>query len=298
MAEHFGEYCAPQFTGQIEANMRVAAAPTVGFELTAGQARATIRTRGAYLTGLVLEGYAGEVDVLHSEPNLAVPKLEASHGMLPVGPYEGVGSRHGFPRWADYDIEAMSNNSPDFGLAVLRAETRDLPVDYSRTFVLSPDRLQITTGLQNNRLHGISTSMGEHLYFALPKGASVGDVRLNNDTIDSALGRGATERVQDGLAQFWAAFPGKVSVTMPDDRVLIVNASATLGREAVPQDELGMLVWQRPGESFVCLEPTLGFNPAGPRHNTGLYIPDRVSSTMTSTMMAGRAALTTAIIAA
>jgi galactose mutarotase-like enzyme len=252
-----------EWTAAIEANRQAAAVPTDEVVLTAGQARLAVRKRGAFITDLTLQGYGDQaVDVLYAEADHTKAKLVASHGMMPVGPSEGVGGQHGFLRWADYEITYLNNSERDFGFVTLEADTAGSRLRVARNYALSAAQLLLTTIVENNGAAPLRTSLGEHLYFALPEGAGVEDIRIDQTPIDELLYSGATEKIKDGKAQFWPDYSGKISVYMPDDRVL--NIENTLGPSTQADERyLGMLLWQRPGKPYVCLEPTLGFLPFG-----------------------------------
>jgi hypothetical protein len=276
MASYPGEAASPQFVASIEANKNATTAPADLVEVSANAAHAAMRRRGGFLAQLTLERSDGSVvSPLYTEQNLAKPKLVASHAMMPVGPHDGVGGQHGFPRWADYRAEALYSERPDFGFAHLIAEVADYPVNTSRVMSLSPGKLILSTCIQNNHPEGsgaMDVSLGEHLYFAMPQGATVGDVTINGETLDQLLHPGAAEQISEGQAQFWRGYAGVAAVNMPDDNAFRLE-TAIHGHGIQTAVGIGMLLWQRPGEPFICIEPTLGFDQEdGQTLNDGLRI--------------------------
>ncbi|MEK7153924.1 MAG: hypothetical protein AAB834_08285 [Patescibacteria group bacterium] len=147
-----------------------------------------------------------------------------------------------------------------------------------RAYGLTRSQLEVGTVVQNNSRFARYTSMGEHYYFALPEGPeSVEGVTIQGQTIDELLQPGAIAGIRQGESQFWPDFEGMAHIKIPGTGDIRLGASFT-DTDAAPQEDtannLGLMLWQRPGRPFVCIEPTVGFgrNEDGQFVNTGLVI--------------------------
>jgi hypothetical protein len=102
------------------------------------------------------------------------------------------------------------------------------------------------------------------------------DVTIEGRSLGDLLQPDAVDRIQQGEPQFWRSFAGEAAITIPgtDDVHLRASLDGASPR-ANDSDSLGMLLWQRPGKSFICLEPTTGFDSGedGQFVNIGLMIP-------------------------
>lgn len=294
MIGHFGEERSPDFTAMIEGNMAAEEAPIDQEELRAGGAVANMRLFGGHLTRLELEDDNGQPrSVLYAPPNLAKPKLAASHAMLPVGEYDGAGGRHGIARWLDYGV-TKRNECPLPVSSMVRTEAQrcDLGVEITRTLSLTPNELAVTTKVRNLGRTGIRTSMGEHFYFSVPEGSDVHEARLRNSflgdslALDDVLGQGAADRISQGEAQFWPGYGGLLEVDLPGRQPLALSANVTTitprgrTREVTEKGQMGLLFWQRKGPEggenppFLCIEPTYGFDQTEEGiSNDGIEIP-------------------------
>jgi galactose mutarotase-like enzyme len=285
MAEHFNESAYRQFSHAIQANMHAETAPTDVIELHAGNSYAAIRRRGAFITRLTLEN-GGRL--LYEPAVTDTPKLAASHAMLPVGPYEGAGGQHGFLRWADYVAAGVNGPRRRARYAGLRAQTYDLPLSIYRGFALTTASVALLTTIKNDTARPAFTSFGEHLYFSLPDGATAAEVRLKQHSIDDVTYPGAIEQIKQGDAVFWQGYGGRpLQVDMPDKAFRI---EATVHGSNVDSEDIGLLLWQRPGEPFICIEPTVGYASARqrPAYNNGAYIDAHGGALVMTTTIHGR----------
>ncbi len=275
MSEHFRESQAPQFSSSVETACRASSADPATIEVRAGAAIARMRLAGGFITHLSLGEPVmhNRVPIFHAGTDLSVPKLVASHGMMPVGLYDGAGGQHGISRWLNYRVKEASNADPRGGFAHTTADTLDLGMTVERNLSLNPTQFSVVNCIRNNTSEPVRTSFGEHLYFALPDGAEVSDLRLNNGSVDELLGRGAAGRIANGEAQFWGDFPGEIDVELPNDHKLNISAGPD-GHRREDFVHMGMLMWQRPGEQYVCLEPTYGFEMSDDGLiNDGITVP-------------------------
>lgn len=280
MAEHFRESAYPGFVDAIEQNREANGVSSETLELMTGGSTACIRYQGAFLTELTLNnGPTRSASLLYSDPaeQLSKPKLTASHLMMPVGPYEGAGGQHGFPRWASYSQTERDAALGAYDYGVLEAQMYDLPLTLERSYELNPRQFHVSATVQNNSRYSRHTSMGEHYYFNLPGGPdSVEGVTVEGYSIGDLLEPDAVDLIQQGEPQFWRGFTGRAAVAIPGMGDIHLRASLEgAAAQAGDPESLGMLLWQRPGKSFICLEPTVGLDSSedGQFANTGLVIP-------------------------
>jgi hypothetical protein len=261
-----------------------AKAPADEYIITNGPASLSVRARGAFITHLSLrsEQWSDTVSMLHAGSDLTVPKLSASHAMAPVGRSHDIGGQHGPMRWADYEPFDPKFSNPNEALLAMRMLGASGTHYALRNFFLSPSRFAAITSLINPITQPVlRTSLGEHYYFKMPTG-SVRDIRFNsNDTVDGMLGRGVSDKIAAGNAAFWPEYSGEVRVSLPGMPRFKLKAEV-VGQTARPKGpvrpgvdvmyddtvikqspaaKLGMLIWKRPGEPYVCLEPTFGYHP-------------------------------------
>lgn len=227
-------------------------------ELAAQQATLQIRERGCYVTEGVLYSPALEerVSVMYSDADISKPKLTASHPMSPVGPYDGVGGQHGFPRWADYKEFPLADSDDGEKHAAFQAKRSDSGLALAKTFKLSNSALTSDVVIHNPDATPEHTSLGEHLYFSLAN-ENFSGLTVNSLTLDELLGEGSEETIKEGTPLFWQAFSGSVAIKFPAGHEIKLSTKVV----DAPEDTLGMLVWHRPGSESVCFEPTLGFDP-------------------------------------
>lgn len=262
-----------EFEAEIQTNMNADTAPLEAQQVQLGAAQMRIRNRGAFLTHLALvrPGSGETVDVVYSNPNLSIPKLPATHAMMPVGKYNGLGEQHGFLRWAEYDV-AYANPEASVPMTRLLARTAlGLPI-VSRQFELTHESTaRITTVVTNPGATPLRTSLGEHLYLAMPPYGVAHDVRINNHTVNELLGDGAADHIEQGIARFYPDIGSGVDVRLPDGLPLRIGTDAFRSGPVHTAAGLGMLLWRRPARAadpygpqpFMCFEPTIGFEENG-----------------------------------
>lgn len=176
--------------------------------------------------------------------------------MMPVGPYDGIGGQHGYPRWVDYHPVFESHQSGH--LLQLEPTLPEGMPQLMRSFQLYPSNVRMATHLTTHK-EGVRTSIGHHDYYPLENGDYLG-LAFNGGSIDDLIGqKGATEAVMNGEARFWPGFgdTGVVNVRFPNEMVLTISALA-ISYEGSKINNLGMLLWRAPDAPFICLEPTLG----------------------------------------
>lgn len=277
-----------EFAAAVVNNRAAVSAPIEAYTLAVGTSSLAVRRRGSFLTQCVLTqpGTGVAVPVMYCEEDTAKSKLTASHPMMPVGPSDGVGGQHGFPRWVDYNPTDRARGAGVESLSVYAELPRDM-TPFTRTFRLRPSRLSVSTSVTALG-EPISTSIGHHDYYSLEDGDYDG-LTLNGRSIDELLGAGATEAVMNGEARFWSGFgeTGKVDVRFPNDTALKISAFA-LSLKGSQIDSLGMLIWRRSDAPYICLEPTLGVvdTPSGLETDQANIIPhDTVSLTVSTQLL-------------
>jgi hypothetical protein len=245
-------------------------------EMQYGPASAAFRVQGGFLTRLALQSMgSGElVDVLYSDSDLTKPKLPASHAMLPVGRTEDwPGGQHGPVRWVKHDIVEPKPGGVASQIATLVPRMSQGMPFVVRHAQLAESVLALGLSVTNRREQPLGLSLGEHFYFKMPAG-SAGELRIYQgsdkpQTIDGLLGDGSSDLVDEGIAQFWSDFGGQAGVIMPNGDKIAITASLAERNQSTPdlQRHLGMLIWRRPGASFICLEPTAGYDIDGSNDN-------------------------------
>ncbi len=248
------------FADQIAFTKNAEIIPATTTTLEYGPSTLSIRHQGCFITNCVFtEPISGStVSILHSDPDLEVPKLTASHVMSPVGPSEGIGGQHGFPRWADYK-EFTQNDGPNGEKRTsFQAKRSDLGLGLIKTFELTDSSVASTTALLNSKAEARDTSLGEHYYFTLEGGDSSG-LTVNGKSLDKLLGEGAEEKIMAGNPIFWPSFEGQVTINFPAGHSIKLSATT----EGANESKLGMLFWHRSGSESICFEPTLGFSESG-----------------------------------
>lgn len=268
----------PSFSDQIEANKGAEIVPdaTTTLEIPANS-RLTIRSRGCFVTDYsVIDKLSGEtIKLLYSDPDLTTSKLTASHVMSPVGPSEGIGGQHGFPRWADYQQYPQADGPDGDKRTTFQAKRSDLGLGVSKIFELGRDHLTTETTMVNSESTDALTSLGEHLYFTLDDEV-VDGLRVNGQSLDQLLGPGTEAAVMSGQAYFWPTPTNPVEIEFPSGHSLTLQAELSSKQPTT----LGMLIWHRPGSPSICFEPTAGFNSS--QHNTELAIGPHQSITLTT----------------
>lgn len=262
----------PWLQREVTENMTVASAPTYETRLKAGRAEMAIRRRGAAITKLALvDGSGALVDVLYADPDHRRPKLPATHAMMPVSDNDGLGGRHGVPRWLDY-YSTKSESGSYKATSSLDAIIGDSPLHIQRNSILLPRKAQTTIHVVNNGPETLQTSLGEHIYFALPEGATAHDVRINGDSIDALTGQpGITESIAAGHPHLWRGYRGTAEFQPSEDVTPIeLKAHVSSSSFEAGADAVDLLLWQRPSQNgehqpSICIEPVVGYSETSNR---------------------------------
>lgn len=247
----------PNFAAEIATNSSLDTLPSPQTsELATDRATLHVRERGCYITELSLysQKHGADVDVLYSDPGIDIPKLTASHPMSPVGPYDGIGGQHGFPRWADYK-EFPQDDAENSKRTAFQAKRSDSGPALAKTFDLTDSALEVDTVINNPSGQKLETSAGEHLYFTLTDENFTG-LTLNGVSLDELLGEGSVDAVREGTPLYWGEFEGEATLSFPAGHEVGLSASSD-----DTDANLGMLIWHRPGTESICFEPVLGFDP-------------------------------------
>lgn len=277
----------PDFVAGVKATMNADSVSPAVYELRDGPAEMDIRLHGGFATRLALATPEGvPVNVLYCGPDLSVPKLRASHPMMPVGQSKGPGGQHGPLRWVEHKVVKEGTTSLGECMVLLSARLPAEMPAVSRGFTIGASRARLGTALTNvwpDR--GGATSLGEHLYFDMPEGTAA-DVRINGQTVDELFAPDAAKQIDDGIAQFWPSFPGQAEVVMPDERRFRLEVAAVpAGAVSISATARGgMLLWREPGKPFICLEPTLGYGIDG--SNDNIIVGPRASMSFSTTITA------------
>lgn len=244
--------------------------------------RLAVRYQGCFVTELKLASTGQPpVDVLYSSPDLTVSKLTASHIMSPVGPSEGIGGQHGFPRWATY-LEFPQHDGVDGEKQTLfQAQRSDNGIGVSKHFSLTNDTLVTETTLVNPGDNPVPTSIGEHLYFALDSEIFDG-LEVNGQSLNALLGDGSLEVILQDEPLYWEDFAGNVTIHFPKGHTINLISDVT---NASKDASLGMLIWHKPGSPSICFEPTLGFQSMA--DNEQLVVEPHRDVTLTTTIQIG-----------
>lgn len=267
------------FPREIEINRKIERAPEEGSALVNGSSTLRVRLRGCFITSCELESQqlGRNIEVLYSDPRLSVPKLTASHVMTPVGPSEGIGGQHGFPRWADYHEFSRTDGPNREKRVAFQAKRSDDGLALSKGFELTPSSLLSHTTIQNSNSDPEYTSIGEHFYFSLAGEQSEG-LKVDGKTLDELLGDGAEQNIMAGEPLFWQSFDGTTVIDFPAGYSIKLAAEVS----AETNVELGMLVWHRPGSQSIYFEPTAGFGTEG--RNRGIALGPYGSATLSTSI--------------
>ncbi|MBC7943072.1 hypothetical protein H7X68_01050 [Candidatus Saccharibacteria bacterium] len=268
----------PSFFEHIQANKGAEVVPnsTTTIENPDGSLL-TVRFRGCFITNCALTDKlsGNKINILYSDPDLSVGKLTASHIMSPVGPSEGIGGQHGFPRWANYQEFPQIDGPNGEKRVAFQAKRSDFGLGISKVFELGRNYLETETIIFNSEEETAKTSLGEHLYFALEDEKSTG-LRVNGQSLDELLGKGTEAAIMAGEPCYWPLFDGAAKIDFPAGYSIQLAAEVSGGQ----QDKLGMLIWHRPGSASICFEPTAGFNPEN--DNCQLSIEQGETATLTT----------------
>jgi galactose mutarotase-like enzyme len=265
-----------RFETEISSNQTAEHVPTETAEIYTDKSRLEVRLRGCFVTDckLTSPSTGQRIIVLHSDPELDVAKLTASHVMMPVSKSEGVGGQHGYPRWADYHVFEASSNGPDSKRIGLQAKRSDLGLGLSKIFDITENALTTRTTVTNYETSAARTSLGEHLYFNLPDENTEG-LTVNGETLDELLGDGSEASIMQGNAMPYTDFDGEVAIKFPAGHTIRLTCKTDDPSQA---NKLILTVWHRPGNDSICFEPMLGFS--GETGNEGLHIEPQSSQSL------------------
>lgn len=220
-----------------------------------GGARVTVREQGGYIVEALLKDASGRiVPLLFADADISRTKINASHSMIPAGPYDGLGGQHGFARWADYDVTVAGN------VLSMTAQTPEGGLGIHKNIRLEPSTITIICQATNHGSQIIHTSIGEHLYFTLPGERSEG-MLLGTDAPLAPIPE--REAIMRGETVFWDTFDGRVVAEFPDGgKTISMYVTTTTadehGARRPCKAPTGMLLWHRPGTESICLEPVVG----------------------------------------
>jgi hypothetical protein len=252
------------FEASVEQNRMAESVPTIETRLEGECSSLGIRLRGCFVTDCELTSpTTGEREsVLYADEDTSVAKFTGSHPMSPVGPYDGLGGQHGFPRWADYHVFSQVDTEDDHKRVSMQAKRPDNGTSLAKVFELSDNALLTSTVVANPSEKTIATSVGEHLYFSLEKEVMSG-LTINGEAIDDIFGAGSQASLMEGQPLYWADFDAHASsgvlIDFPAGYTVRFSAEASESDARRHDAPLGMLVWHRPGSNSICFEPTLGF---------------------------------------
>lgn len=265
------------FYEEIKHNKSAEVVSTEGIEIKCEHSSLDIRLRGCFITDCeLIDPVSGrEIDVLYCDPKkIYIPKLPASHPMMPVSKSKGPGGQHGFPRWADYHKFELSDNEGE-KIVSFQAKRSDQGPGLTKVFKLSESRLRTRTIATNYQAETVHTSLGEHLYFSLPDENTDG-LLVNGKTLDELLGENAECDVMSGGSKLYEAFDGTVEIYFPS------GYKVKLAAQVSQPGKLGLIVWHRPGSESICFEPTFGFDKE--TGNEGLAIKPWQEVELTTTI--------------
>lgn len=271
------------FAARVANNREADKVPETSYHITTAGSELVMRRRGGYILRGALTDLEGEqAEVFYCGPDTSAAKLDASHPMMPVGPYGGPGGQHGALRWIDHEVfESVS--SPAHASMRTEASLPRSMTSFTRQFYLQPGSLTVMSqialpdgpgdqihpsdtfppdadlGRHSFLEHEVQTSLGDHNYFIMA-GENPEELLINGQNLDNLLGKpGAARKIMNGEPHFWQGFGydagGQAIVQLPGGRVIQINVGTDSQQQSA---SLGMLLWRRPGTPSVCLEPSLG----------------------------------------
>lgn len=268
---------SPTFKEEIESHKSAETVPDCVSRIETEKSLLQVRMRGCFITDCELTDALTNrrVKVLHCSSSLETGKLTASHTMMPVGPTEEIGGRHGFPRWADYHKFTASDGKNGEKRIAFQAKRSDTGLGLVKVFEMTEDTLCSETVATNYESNPIHTSIGEHLYFNL-EDENIDGLLIDDHTLDEWLGDGAQEYIMEGHSIYWDAFGGDAVIDFPAGHSIDIKTSV----DGAPQDTIGMLIWHGAGSNSICFEPTIGFNSSG--KNDGIEIRQNETVTLST----------------
>ena len=245
-------------------------------KLSNGKIEVTVSTRGAELIDLKKEGRAilwcGDPAVW----GFHAPVLFPICGGLKDGKYTYKGKeyalpRHGFARFAEFEIEQKNGTSAVFLLRENPETLKQYPFAFRFRviYTLEDDALRVDYRVQNPADTELFFSVGSHEGYACPEGIGEYSVLFDcSETLDSVpfvdglLGRGTKNygtNVRELLLkdEYFTSdalvFPGLRSRGV---RLLNRRTGDSVGLEFAGHD--AFLLWTKPGAKYICLEPWCG----------------------------------------
>lgn len=271
----------------VEARQQAENAPERYIRLATDSSHLEVRKRGGFITRAALTSpTTGElVEVLYAEANRTSSKLRASHSMSPVGPSDGIGGQHGFPRWMDYELMNGVFAPSEKKKIILRAKPNLPDQRLVELLKLEDSALLSSIRLTNTGRDPLGTSMGKHYYFTLKNGDPEG-LLLDGKTIDEIFEPGTQDAIRGGESRIISDFDGSVDIHFPAGHDVRLSAEGRVGNE-VANHMLQLMLWhlsgEKPGEkseSF-CIEPTFGYVEDWDSDHLHI-LPDMTASLFTS----------------
>ncbi|MBI3338378.1 hypothetical protein HY003_03705 [Candidatus Saccharibacteria bacterium] len=278
---------ASSFETEIEKNRHELEVPRDEVVLSGLHSSLDLRLRGGFITGceLTSPSTSDRIQVLYSEQDTSIAKLPASHIMSPVGPSEGLGGQHGFPRWADYKEFPLDGGPEGQKRVSLQAKRSDDGPAINKLFELSDSKLAMATVLGVPGAEVQQTSLGEHLYFTLDD-ENMDGLRLGNWSFDDRFGAGTEASIMVGEPLYWDYFDAHATndiiIRFPAGHSIRLSAEVNIPTQPNKNEaRIGMLIWHKPGSDSICFEPTLGFHDG---KGDGLVIPPEHEATLQTTI--------------
>lgn len=266
------------FEQEIEANKGAETAPDAVAVIETDESALGVRLRGCYITNCELTSPTTKerVAVLYSDADLSVPKITASHVMLPAGPSEGIGGQHGFPRWADYRVSAGEDGPNNEKNTLFTALRSDGGLALEKSTTLGTSSLTSHTTIHNPTTETVQTSIGEHYYFNLANENFEG-LKVNGKSLDELLGPGSLDTVlrQDTLV--WQDFPGEAIIEFPAGHSLKLKVNFAGTTDAAPI----LWIWHRADSPSLCFEPLVGVTGSD---NSGVRAAQDQAATLSTTI--------------
>ena len=266
------------FAEEIEANKNAETVPDAIAIVHTDESSLGVRLRGGYITNceLTSPNTKERVSVLHSDTDLSVPKITASHVMLPAGPSEGIGGQHGFPRWADYRVSAGEDGPNHEKNTLFTALRSDGGLALEKSTTLSASSLESHTTIQNPGVGTVKTSIGEHYYFNLANENFEG-LKVNGKSLDELLGPGSLDTVLRQDTLIWQDFPGEATIEFPAGHSIRLKVNFAGTTDATPI----LWIWHRADSPSLCFEPLVGVSRSD---NSGVHVTQDGAATLSTTI--------------
>jgi len=266
------------FAKEIDQNKNAAEVSNIVAGIETDASSLDVRLRGAYITGCELTSpqTGNRIAVLYSDKKTTVPKLTATHAMIPAGPYEGIGGQHGFPRWADYHEFPLDDGPNGEKRLAVQAKRSDEGLSLTKQFELSDSTLISRTTVASWENITEHTSIGEHLYFSLERG-NINGLQVDGQSLNELLGKGSEDILVNGGTLVYG-FGGEATITFPAGHSIKLSASFE-GHTKYPPI---MWIWKRQDSPSICFEPVVGVEHLGEGDRAGVTIEPHSSGTLTT----------------